>query len=216
MVLTDSSDVEIQRLNDMQAFWNLLLGRHILPDLDSPPTQILDIGCGSGIYCIQVADEFPDAQVHGIDISPIQPHLVPPNCTFYVADILEGLWFQDKHFDFIHSRDIHSGIPGGNWVVYLRELFRLLKPGGWVQLVEMDPWPCCDDGTLSEDSAWITYLIAMKEMLERRRVEVFGLGNNLRGYVEEAGFMNITEQHKKCPLGKWTKSIPFCLIILMR
>src|SRR5947207_3111814 len=118
---------------------------------------------------------------------------------------MEGLWFQDERFDFIHSRDIHSGIPGNRWDEYLTEMFRLLKPGGWLQLVEMDPWPCCDDGTLSQESAWVTYLVAMKEMLDTSGVKVFGLGRELAGHVEEAGFMNITEINLKAPLGKWTK-----------
>ena len=199
------SEPEIQRLNDMHNFWNLLLGDLILPKLNCPPKQILDIGCGTGIYCVEVADRYPSAEVHGVDISPIQPRFVPGNCTFYVADVMEGLWFRDKRFDFIHSRDIHSGIPGNRWDEYLSEIFRLLKPGGWLQLVEMDPWPGCDDGTLPQDSAWITYLVAMKEMLDESGVKVFGLGRELAKLVEEAGFMNITEINLKAPLGKWTK-----------
>ena len=192
----------------MQAFWNIFLGEHILPDLDFPPQQILDIGCGSGIYCIEVAFDYPDAQVHGVDISPVNSFPVPGNCNFYVADVMEGLWFHDGTFDFIHSRELHSGILEDKWVDYLCEVFRLLKPGGWVQLVEMDPWPICDDGTLPMDSAWIAYLFAIKQILDARKVKVFGLGRELRGYVEKAGFMNIIEKHIKCPLGKWTKSIP--------
>ena len=199
------SEAEHQRLDDMHHFWNLLLGDLILPKLDCPPKQILDIGCGTGIYCLELADQYAFAEIHGVDISPIQPKYLPGNCTFYVADVMEGLWFQDEKFDFIHSRDIHSGIPGNRWDEYLSEIFRLLKPGGWLQLIEMDPWPSCDDGTLSQDSAWITYLLAMKEMLDQSGVKVFGLGRELARLVEEAGFMNITEITLKVPLGKWTK-----------
>lgn len=151
----------------MHVFWKILLERPILPHLDFTPQQILDIGSGSGIYCIELASILPESQVHGIDISPIQPLLVPENCTFYQADVMEGLWFRDETFDFIHSRDIHSAILGGKWAEYLREIYRLLKPGGWVQLVELDPWPGCDDGTLKMDSAWIAYLQIMKKAFTR-------------------------------------------------
>ena len=200
----------------MEAFWNLLLGRLILPDIEMPPKQILDIGCGSGIYCMELAHDLPYTHIHGVDIFPLQ-HITPPaNCQFYVADVLEGLPFPDQQFDFIHSRDIHSGIPPDKWVPYLTEVYRLLRPGGWLQLAEMDPWPACDDGTLRPDSAWIRYLVAMNEISDQSNIKVFGLGPELRGYVEEAGFVNITETCKKCPLGKWTKGITYCswLIVL--
>jgi methylase of polypeptide subunit release factors len=38
------------------------------------PQCILDIGPGTGIYALDVADEFPGPEVLGIDLSPIQPY----------------------------------------------------------------------------------------------------------------------------------------------
>ena len=35
--------------------------------------RVLDIGCGSGIWTIQIADDFPDVEVVGCDLAPIQP-----------------------------------------------------------------------------------------------------------------------------------------------
>lgn len=39
----------------------------------------MDVGTGTGIWAIDMADRFPNAQVKGIDFSPIQPNWVPPN-----------------------------------------------------------------------------------------------------------------------------------------
>lgn len=39
-----------------------------------------------GKRCIEMADEYPSAQVLGIDLSPEQPTWVPPNCKFEVDD----------------------------------------------------------------------------------------------------------------------------------
>jgi SAM-dependent methyltransferase len=55
------------------------------------PSKILDLGTGTGIWCIDMADKFPDCEVIGTDLSPIQPELVPPNCKFYV-DNYEDEW----------------------------------------------------------------------------------------------------------------------------
>ena len=57
---------------------------HICP-LDDPK-EILDLGTGTGIWCIDMADTYPDCQVLGTDLSPVQPSWAPPNCRFEVDD----------------------------------------------------------------------------------------------------------------------------------
>ena len=37
------------------------------------PKKVLDIGTGTGIWAMDFGDEFPEAEVIGTDISPIQP-----------------------------------------------------------------------------------------------------------------------------------------------
>lgn len=37
------------------------------------PGKVLDIGTGTGIWAMDLGDEFPEAEVIGTDISPIQP-----------------------------------------------------------------------------------------------------------------------------------------------
>lgn len=48
--------------------------------------EVLDLGTGTGMWAIEMADTFPSAQVLGIDLSPVQPCWVPPNCKFEVDD----------------------------------------------------------------------------------------------------------------------------------
>ena len=57
---------------------------HLCPLND--PKEILDVGCGSGIWAIDMADEYAGCQVLGTDLSPVQPTWLPPNCRFEVDD----------------------------------------------------------------------------------------------------------------------------------
>ena len=68
----------------------------------------MDVGCGSGAWAIEVADDFPTANVIGIDLSPIQPADVPQNCEFIVADLNQGLNFDDDSMDLVQGRYSNS------------------------------------------------------------------------------------------------------------
>ncbi|TFK29993.1 hypothetical protein FA15DRAFT_191701 [Coprinopsis marcescibilis] len=101
--------------------------------------QILDLGTGGGHWAIAIADEFPRAEVIGVDIAPIQPSYVPPNCTFEICDLQEFLPYPPESFDFIHVRGLHLGIR--DYPFLLQEVARLLRPGGLLLLVEADLEP---------------------------------------------------------------------------
>lgn len=53
-----------------------------------------------------VADMYPNAQFHGMDLSPIQPDWVPENVLFVVDDIEHeaGWTYPENSFDYIHIR----------------------------------------------------------------------------------------------------------------
>jgi len=71
--------------------------------------RVLDAGCGTGIWAIDFADEHPETEVLGIDLSPIQPAFIPPNVTFVVDD-LEQEWTFSSRFDFIYMRMLSASI----------------------------------------------------------------------------------------------------------
>lgn len=90
--------------------------------------------------------EFPNAEFHGIDIvDPFDDEAssvcIPKNIQFVRTSFLEGLQYENDYFDFVHQRLMYGVYHGDdiNWV--LRELKRLTKPDGWVELVEADMVP---------------------------------------------------------------------------
>lgn len=98
--------------------------------------RALDAECGPGWWAIDFADAHPSCEVIGVDIVPIQPQEIPPNLTFECDDICQGLRFPDGHFDVIYSRNLCASIT--DWRVYLKELVRVLRPGGFLNCIEND------------------------------------------------------------------------------
>lgn len=47
--------------------------------------RVLDIGTGTGIWAIEFAEQHPEADILGTDLSPIQPEFVPQNCRFELS-----------------------------------------------------------------------------------------------------------------------------------
>lgn len=133
-----NDDVEQEREDMKHAMMKLLCSRrlHFAPIGDNPQ-QMLDIGTGTGIWSIEsefclivqargyvtnlystVGDQFPSAQVLGVDLSPIQPDWLPPNVKFLVDDV-ESPWLHPRnHFDYIHSR--HTVMAIKDWMKLFR------------------------------------------------------------------------------------------------
>lgn len=52
-----------------------------------------------------MGDKFPEAQVLGIDLSPIQPEWIPENVRFVIDDC-ESEWANGSGWDFAHFRQM--------------------------------------------------------------------------------------------------------------
>ncbi|KAG1437454.1 hypothetical protein G6F56_013095 [Rhizopus delemar] len=100
-------------------------------------TRVLDIGCGPGSWVMDMATEYPNTQFVGIDKLSLFPQDIrPANVQFQLADILSGLPFEDETFHFIQMRLFLVTFNRTQWTDALKEVGRLLKPGGFIQLIE--------------------------------------------------------------------------------
>ncbi|KAK5651413.1 hypothetical protein OQA88_12501 [Cercophora sp. LCS_1] len=164
--------------------------------------KALDIGTGTGIWAIDFADEFPNTEVTGTDLSPIQPTWVPPNVKFEIDDATTPWTWPQGTFDFVHLRYLFGSIP--DWTALLREAYNACAPGGWVETVEVEVDFLSDDGTVKPDSA-----LAVWGKMTRTAGPIMGksfmiISENLqRKGMEDAGFVEITQVDKKCPVGGW-------------
>ncbi|KAL9080341.1 MAG: hypothetical protein Q9157_000869 [Trypethelium eluteriae] len=163
--------------------------------------EILDIGTGTGIWAIDMADEYPCARVTGTDLSPIQPDFVPPNCSFEIDDVTLEWTFPDDRFDFIHIRELFGCIP--DWDFFLQQAWRCLKPGGWVEIVEHSVWPVSEDGDVPANHFYNTWGRTV-EGLGERWGKTFCIWRQSREKVIAAGFTDVVERRFKWPIGGWS------------
>lgn len=107
-----------------------------LPDLDAP--VCLDIACGTGDVAFQIAERFPDAEVHGIDLTPDMIEIAKrrgarSRVSFSVGD-MSHLDFADASIDLITGSYAIRNAPDLDET--LQEFARVLRPGGWAAFLD--------------------------------------------------------------------------------
>ncbi|CAG8728238.1 3260_t:CDS:2, partial [Cetraspora pellucida] len=136
---------EADRIQEFHFMLKHILGGNYsaqLSNIIKPGSQILDIGCGPGHWCFEIAQEFPDADIYGIDITPSFPSKIKPkNCYFQKCDILEGLPFGDNRFDYVFMRYMLPVMKKDQWPAVLKDIKRVMKPGGIIESVELNATP---------------------------------------------------------------------------
>ncbi len=166
------------------------------------PQNILDCGTGTGIWAIDMADQYPSATVTGTDLSPIQPEWVPPNCHFEIDDVSLEWTFPENHFDFIHIRELFGCIP--DWDFFFQQAYNHTKPGGYIEIVEHSVQPISDDDTMGPDHFYHTWGDVVIEMGERFG-KSFTIWEESAERIRRAGFVDVVVCNYKWPMNGWPK-----------
>jgi len=188
---------EIDRL-DVQhyALRAALPGNYIAPV--RRPAAILDVGSGTGRWAYDLCAQFPDATVYGLDLVAGKAQERPVNYRHVKANVLQGLPFADGSFDFVHQRLMVTALPVAAWPDVVRDLLRVTRPGGWVELVEGG------DGIEPRGPATRRLFELAAQLAAAYGLDSTGsVSNVLDEYLLQAGADAVEMRSVPLPIGDW-------------
>lgn len=180
-----------------------------------PLRRILDLGTGTGRWAIDVAYQFPQARVTGVDLSPIQPSWIPANCDFEIDDVEAAWTVAPGSVDYVHARCLRAAIA--DWPALLAQVHAALRPGGLVEVTELCAPLLQPAGQVAAE--YDNYVHSGLAALRRRQSR---LDTGHAGHVADArdpadpdetealgdqlvaaGFVGVAVQRARLPVGAW-------------
>lgn len=154
-----------------------------------------------GIWLRDVRKTVPKGEEHVYFGSDIEKELFPsePDGIQYFGHSFKDPWpaeYRDS-MDLVHVRgSLAASSPSPIEVV--KNLVSLVKPGGWVQLMEMNAFSPPDNGPAMNDFARMARDVWTA-------IKVGDFANNLKSLLEEAGLQNVQEKRYLVNIGKAAK-----------
>jgi ubiquinone/menaquinone biosynthesis C-methylase UbiE len=149
--------------------------------------RVLDLGCGNGrlseLFALRHVEYF------GVDNSPALIKLANekyPDKLFIVADAL-ALPLSENYFDVVTSIAIMNHIPAEFQQLYLENILKVLRPGGWFLMTNWNLWNTenkkgiqafqFDKENLTDEEFLEKYMVVRSQLKEN---EVITIWNNER------------------------------------
>ena len=118
----------------------------ILKALPNVPNDIVDLGCSVGMSAFALQDTFPSAKITGVDLSPYflavasyQAQQKRQNSPAWVHAAAESTRLPSSSFDLVSACLMFHELPRTAAIEILQEAKRLLRPGGHLAIMDMNP-----------------------------------------------------------------------------
>ncbi|KIK57592.1 hypothetical protein GYMLUDRAFT_46155 [Collybiopsis luxurians FD-317 M1] len=163
--------------------------------------RVLESGAGTGVWALEFSEQSKRngvlLSIECIDISDKQfPVTHPSNIDFSVQSVtdLPDKW--SGTFSYAHQRCLLLAMDDLRWHKAVSELFRVLSPGGWIELVEPEAehlYFGVGPESKKLESLMLTALPGKGVMGD--------LGVYLPRILEEIGFVNVHYETRQVPIG---------------
>ncbi|MBE9079467.1 class I SAM-dependent methyltransferase [Romeria aff. gracilis LEGE 07310] len=114
------------------------------PQLPVAPEKIVDLGCGVGMSTETLQERYPSAHLTGVDLSPyflaVAQYRAQPRAqiTWHHAPA-EATGLPTADYDLVSACLMFHELPQSAAKAILREARRLLRPGGHMAIMDMNP-----------------------------------------------------------------------------
>ncbi|KIK66784.1 hypothetical protein GYMLUDRAFT_218232 [Collybiopsis luxurians FD-317 M1] len=163
---------------------------------------VLESAAGTGVWALefyeQNKEEGIELNIDCIDISDKQfptPH--PPNINFSVHSVVDLPAEWSGSFSYAHQRLLVGALNASRWRKAVSELFRVLSPGGQLELVDQDI-----NGSPFGIGPWSKKLDSLILKLYADWGVVNDLGEFLPPILAEVGFVDIRREVRHIPVGR--------------
>jgi len=102
-----------------------------------PHHRVLDIGCGTGTFAVALKRWLPDVEVMGLDRGQRKAARAGVSIRFDQG-FANALPYSDAHFDRVFSSLMFHHLPHDTKLGTMREVRRVLKPGGSLHLLDFE------------------------------------------------------------------------------
>ena len=167
------------------------------------PKTIVDIGCGTGVATRELAAQFADAQVYGVDLSSLPGHEQrPSNVEFIQGDtrklMAEGgdARLAPGSVDYVFERLLVLGVT--DWPGHVKMVADSVRSGGWVEFHEWDFQ--VSEGGVNVTDQWPWQQEMVRGGWEAKKLDL-RCSQKMAGWMRDAGLVDVKTVSYLAPLG---------------